>query len=232
MCIHLSETIHSKTVNKRWTERRKIFTIVSKMLCKMGNYFALSFPDMEKENLYMEATVPLAPQKKRELLFQLLYAIQYGASDEEVLVDLIAQEAALPKKAVEQLFYRVAEIYQLHGQLDQIIAALSISHELERIHSTERVILRLALYELIYDKELPPKVAIAEAVRLARKFSTPEAANYVNSLLDVFWQESQAGQPSSLAAEVVEGEVRDEKCPTAADPASSEGSWKEVLQAI
>ena len=76
-------------------------------------------------------------------------------------------------------------------EIDAVIAKTSQSYAFERIQSVERNILRLAVYELLYDPEMPPKVALAEAVRLTRKFGSPEAAAFVNALLDGIYKSSQ-----------------------------------------
>ena len=57
----------------------------------------------------------------------------------------------------------------------------------------DRNILRLATYELRFDKA-PPKVVITEALRLAREFSTAESPRFVNGILDAVVRELQAGQ--------------------------------------
>ena len=48
----------------------------------------------------------------------------------------------------------------------------------------DRNILRLGCYELIFREDIPPKVAINEAVDLAKKYSGPEAGKFVNGILD------------------------------------------------
>ena len=55
---------------------------------------------------------------------------------------------------------------------------------LERMAHVDRNILRLGSYELIFRKDIPPKVSINEAVELAKKFSGPEAGKFVNGILD------------------------------------------------
>ena len=68
--------------------------------------------------------------------------------------------------------------------LDEQIGKASIEYAFDRIQVVERNILRLGLYEILFDDEVPPKVAISEAIRLARKFGTPEAASFINAILD------------------------------------------------
>jgi len=127
-------------------------------------------------------------QKFREIVFQLLYSRDFKQSDWEEAETLIMRQFLLPKKVVQQAKEKVDAIWDERETLDQIIHQHSKSYDLERILRVERAILRLGLYELLH-AELPPKVAISEAIRLTRKFATKEAAGYINALLDAFYKE-------------------------------------------
>ena len=51
--------------------------------------------------------------------------------------------------------------------------------------------MRLAVYEILHEPEVPEIVSIAEALRLASKFSTPQAASFVNAVLDAIYKKSR-----------------------------------------
>jgi transcription antitermination factor NusB len=55
---------------------------------------------------------------------------------------------------------------------------------LERIAKVDRTILRMALYELLYREDIPPKVTINEAVDLGKKFCSEESGAFINGILD------------------------------------------------
>lgn len=125
-------------------------------------------------------------QKYRQIVFQLLYSRSFsGVSDE---LSLIQRENAIPKKQAREALERVNAIEEKIPELDKLIEAKAVDYELDRISKIERSILHLALFELLYT-DLPDKVAIAEAVRLSRKFSTREAASFVNAVLDAIFKE-------------------------------------------
>ena len=65
-----------------------------------------------------------------------------------------------------------------------MIRKTAVSYAFERIQSVERNVLRLGVFEMLYDSSIPPKVAISEAMRLSRKFSNPESSHFINALLD------------------------------------------------
>lgn len=72
-------------------------------------------------------------------------------------------------------------------QLDQIDAMLesAAQHwELHRLAAVDRSILRLAIYELCYLPDMPNKVAIDEAIEMAKRYSTRQSPSFVNGVLD------------------------------------------------
>lgn len=129
-------------------------------------------------------------QKFREAVFQMLYSYDISRANEDDMLSLLMKELCMTKKAVMQAQDRVREIAAKQSLIDEMIARASQSYTFERIQTVERNILRLGVYELFFDEEIPPKVAIAEALRLTRKFGTTESAAFVNAILDHLYKES------------------------------------------
>ena len=71
---------------------------------------------------------------------------------------------------------------ELEKQLEQYFEAPQ-EEETRRMGKVELTILRLALYEILYDDEIPEKVAINEAVELAKKFGGDDAPSFINGVL-------------------------------------------------
>jgi N utilization substance protein B len=69
-------------------------------------------------------------------------------------------------------------------QLDTLISKFSRNYQLSRLAAVDRNILRLAVYEILYNKEVPPVVAINEAIELAKQYGSEESGRFVNGLLD------------------------------------------------
>ncbi len=131
-------------------------------------------------------------QKFREIVFQILYSHDIAAElDEAELLKLLAKELATTRATVKQAQERAKQIMEQRDELDMLLKEACIAYEFNRIQSVERNVLRLGLYELLYDKGIPPKVAIAEAMRLCRKFSNPTAGSFVNAILDHIYKRSQ-----------------------------------------
>ena len=69
------------------------------------------------------------------------------------------------------------------GQLDAVLTEVSVGWPVHRMSAVDRTILRLALYEMLYVDDVPPDVAVNEAVELARGFSSEEAPAFVAGVL-------------------------------------------------
>lgn len=143
----------------------------------------------------------LSQQKLREIVLQLLYSQDITHANEALMTELMMSELAVSKKNVQLAQQRMQKIRERLSEIDPLIASVSTSYDFARIQAVTRNILRLGVFELFYDDQIPYKVAIAEAIRLSRKFNTPESASFVNAVLDHLYQASQGGQvdPQALA---------------------------------
>ena len=74
------------------------------------------------------------------------------------------------------------------GELDQLLTKTAKNWSLERMAVTDRNVLRLGAFEILYT-ETPDRVAINEAVELAKRFGTDQSAQFVNGILDRFLQD-------------------------------------------
>lgn len=140
-------------------------------------------------------TIPM--QKLREIIFQMLYSYDIGKAEQEDMIELMMKELSVSRASVVAAQQKVEEIQAIQEELDNMIAGASFSYAFDRIQTVERNILRLGVYELFFAGNIPPKVAISEAVRLTRKFSTPEAANFVNAVLDTL-HKARSGEELDL----------------------------------
>ena len=140
--------------------------------------------------------MPLPVQKFREMVFQMLYAYDFSHGEEEDVIDLLMHELKVTKKAAREAHQKVRAILDKMDEIDNKIRPASTEYQFERISRVEKNILRLGIYELCYDDRIPPKVAITEAIRLCRKFGTPESADFVNAILDSIYKGSPCASKS------------------------------------
>jgi N utilization substance protein B len=141
----------------------------------------------------------LPPQKFREIVFQLLYSHDFSPLEIGESVPFMMGELKVTKRSMMDAHARVGLVLEKLSEIDARLQAVSTVYSFERISRVERTLLRLGLFELFYDETIPPAVAIAEAIRLCRKFGTRESAQFVNAILDRLHKEGF----SALAKEPV-----------------------------
>ncbi len=83
----------------------------------------------------------------------------------------------------EQLKERMADILDKLPEMDRKILEASEGWKPERMNRVDRTILRLACYEMDFDEEVPARVAINEAVELAKKYGGDDSPRFVNGIL-------------------------------------------------
>ena len=74
-------------------------------------------------------------------------------------------------------------------EIDRMLGEKTIGWKFERLALLDRNILRIGVYELLYFDDVPPEVALDEAVELAKKFGTEQARKFINGILDRIWKE-------------------------------------------
>lgn len=130
----------------------------------------------------METEFP--SQKFREIVFQFVFALDFGGNEQDELIPFLMRELAVSKRHVRAAHEKALAVWAHHASLDRLIEEKSLAYSFDRIKSVEKNVLRLTLYELLIEKELNAKILISEAIRLTRKFAAAEGASYVNAVLD------------------------------------------------
>ncbi len=78
------------------------------------------------------------------------------------------------------------------AEIDEWIKGTAQHWDLQRITPIDRSILRLAICEMLFVEQTPPKVAINEAIELAKVFGEAESPHFVNGVLDAIWRKSKS----------------------------------------
>ena len=124
-------------------------------------------------------------RKSRELALQLLYQLDLqDASTAEPYLDEFWTRHPVDSEVrgfVESLV-RGTKFHQ--QKIDEVIGQFAENWDLDRMAVVDRNILREGVFELLWMMEIPPKVAINEALEVAKKFSTRESSRFINGLLD------------------------------------------------
>ena len=119
----------------------------------------------------------------RELALKVLFQLEVSDDDiEEVLAYHAAEGAATTEVAVfaGEL---VRGVLANRDKLDSILSDASEHWRLEQMAKVDRIILRIAVYEIAVDRQVPTKAAINESIELAKTFSGDEAGRFVNGIL-------------------------------------------------
>lgn len=123
-------------------------------------------------------------QKFREIVFLTLFSHLTGDPVESETVKLYMEQLKTSKANIMDGYKKAMAIQEKYPEIDELLTKHTEAFEFERIQTVEKTALRFGAYELLFDKEVPPKVAISEALRLTKKFSTSSAVAFVNAILD------------------------------------------------
>ena len=124
-------------------------------------------------------------RKARELALQFLYQLdQSGDSDPTPHEAEFWARHPVDESARTFASAMVSGTKANQGQIDHTIAECTEHWDLDRMAVVDRNILRLAVYELGWCADVPPKVVINEAIEIAKKFGTQESSRFINGILD------------------------------------------------
>jgi N utilization substance protein B len=87
-------------------------------------------------------------------------------------------------------------VVKYQKELDEVIAKYAPEWPLEQITIVDRNILRIGVFELKFSKDIPPKVAINEAIELAKSFGGPSSGKFVNGVLGSIFKDMQEQIPA------------------------------------
>ena len=124
---------------------------------------------------YEEKT--MGRRELRESIFQLLFMTEFNDNQE------MAEQKQLYLETIEDIQEKYEKIREKLPEIDAALNEASKGWKTSRMGKVELSILRLAVYELRYDDDVPGKVAINEAVELAKKFGGSEAPAFINGVL-------------------------------------------------
>lgn len=124
-------------------------------------------------------------RQSRELALKVLYQMEHGDAPAEDALASFAHNFAAPARLWDYTRELVMGISGNVLDIDQALSAASRRWRVERMDRVDRNILRLACYEMIFAAEpVPPKVAINEAVELAKRYGADESPAFINAVLD------------------------------------------------
>lgn len=120
----------------------------------------------------------------RERVLQALYAQEISGDPVEHVIANNVHGFEENKQAFEFAKRLVVETVRHSTDIDKVIRSKVANWDFKRIAVLDRLVLRMAICELLYFDEIPPKVTMNEAIELAKLFSTEKSGQFVNGVLD------------------------------------------------
>lgn len=132
-------------------------------------------------------------RKAREIALQTLYAAGIGEAGWEIALADSIRRRGPSEEASEYAGRLVRGVSGSRGRLDGMISSHLENWKLERVAAVDRIIMEIALYELLECPEVPLRVIIDEAIEIAHRFSSEKAGAFVNGILDRLAGEVRGG---------------------------------------
>ena len=123
--------------------------------------------------------------KSREIALKILYA--WEITDDSL--DISCEEYMKNNNSEEDVVVEYAKrlvsgIGSNIKKIDEMILSHATNWRLDRMATIDRNIIRIASFELVFMEDIPPKVAINEAIEMAKKYGSRDSGNFVNGILD------------------------------------------------
>lgn len=124
--------------------------------------------------------------KSRKMALDAIFAADMRKQNPVDLLETTAEGQSDRQNQEEIVGYAkqiVIGITELHAEIDERIASFSHKWSIDRMPAVDRAVLRVAVWEILFNEDVPDQVAISEAVNLATEYSTEESGVFVNGLL-------------------------------------------------
>jgi len=161
---------------------------------------------------------PKAPMTRRtrgrEIALQVLYQLEQNPGQGPDEIDRFIRRRLREPKLCEFARELVGGVLEHQPRIDALISEVAENWRLDRMAAIDRNILRLGAFELLYCDDVPTKVAINEALELAKRYSTAQSSRFVNGILDRL----QAAGSAQLAREAADLKSEGAEEPAGAGP--------------
>ncbi len=135
----------------------------------------------------------------RELALKFMYQSEFNPDDLETQLAQFSERSGTQAEILEFMTVLVEKVFAHAEEVDVLLKKFSDHWALERMSMVDRNILRLGICELVFTTATPPKVAINEAVEIAKKFGTEDSPDFINGILDKVFKETHKDTSSPSA---------------------------------
>ena len=144
------------------------------------------------EKKYDTETAQLANREEnkkynvRDSVFKILFEKSFRDDSIDELLAIAKDEHIAEVNITNKVVQLVKGVLEHQQELDDIISKYSTTRSLNRIATANLIILRLAIYEVLFDDKVPTNTAVFEAVKLAEVYCSPKDVKFINGLLGAF----------------------------------------------
>lgn len=118
--------------------------------------------------------------------------MEYNPGDPGESFERVCESFGPPKEIRPYSREVVVGVWENRTDMDRLISRSSKNWRVERMSRVDINILRIAIYEVLYMKDVPPKVSIDEAVELGKRYGTEESGAFINGILDHIYNQLKA----------------------------------------
>jgi len=132
----------------------------------------------------------------RELALQVIYAAEVRGDRVPAITadDIVWRRSSQEAREYAEVLARMVQDYR--AECDRLIQENAEHWAFARIAVLDRIILRIGICELLHGGSVPPRVAIDEAIELAKKYSTEKSGAFINGILDAILRRYKADRPN------------------------------------
>jgi transcription antitermination protein NusB len=123
-------------------------------------------------------------RKARELALKMLYQMETNSEDPESALTKYCEIFPYQKDVVDYATVVLSGIKKERENIDRFIETASSNWKIERIALVDKNVMRVSVYEMFFSPDVPPKVAIDEAIEMGKKYGNKDSADFINGVLD------------------------------------------------
>jgi transcription antitermination protein NusB len=139
-------------------------------------------------------------RKARELALRMLYQFETNGGDPEGALLAYCESFPYQQDIVDYAKSILSGVKREKERIDTYIESACENWRMDRITYVDKGIMRLSVYEMLFSTDVPPKVAIDEAIELAKKYGSEDSREFINGVLDKVMREHYRNRDPSAAA--------------------------------
>jgi N utilization substance protein B len=126
-------------------------------------------------------------RKAREIALQVLYELDVLDIDAAEAIAIFWNYFGAPEESRKFSTLLIEGTCEKKEEIDSLISSCSDNWSLARMSRVDRNILRMAVYELLYCPDIPPKVTLNEAIDLGKSYGSENSGSFINGILDALY---------------------------------------------